>query len=79
MMDDVVRSIVADMAKDALKKVDKAKIANQVENAILAYFQSSRFEEEIIEALSDDGVGWDIAGALKPKIVKAAKSLKVTV
>ena len=67
------------MLKEAMKKIDLSEYTPQLEEAIKAYFDSDEFIDAILEALNDEGLGWDIGKELAKKFSKELKKLAIQV
>lgn len=67
------------LIKQAMKNIDLAQYEKYVEEAIDAYFKSEDFTEQVIEALSDEGFGWEIVKPLKASLHASLKKMKFEV
>jgi hypothetical protein len=75
---DLTKALEKKLVDSALKELDTEAVKKEVATAVEAYFKSEIFHDMIAEALSEDGVGWDLGVAIGRQISKSMKGMKVT-
>jgi ATP-dependent RNA circularization protein (DNA/RNA ligase family) len=67
------------LIKQAIKNIDMAQYEVYVAEAVDAYFKSEEFADQIGEALSEEGFGWELVEPLKKSLRATLKNIKFEV
>jgi len=73
-------SIEKALMEKLFEGIDISKYQADIDKAVAAYFKSESFKVDFEDAMSQEGIAYDLVSILKPKInAVITKNLKVTI